>query len=120
MSKASNTLRAPIVRLSLVLFLLAWIIVFAAAGTRTPNSERSLAMIVAGFGWPVVYAFCLSMAWLATCVAATTEPIGPGKELQGTGVKSLFVPWCNVSIILLPSAVAVVGLLGLIGVLPTS
>ena len=79
-----------------------------AAATRTPNSE-SLAMIVAGFGWPVVY-FCLSMAWLAS-VAATTEPIGPGKELHEIVIRPV-----TVSIILHHRC----WLFGLIGVLPTS
>jgi hypothetical protein len=108
------------VRASITIAMIAWATVFLGFVVPAPREERLLAMLVVGVGWPLVYGFALGGCWVLGLAAVSTEPMGPAKDLQRKLMRTVFVWWLNVVIILVPGAALVVAILGLTGVFPAS
>jgi hypothetical protein len=95
-----------------------WIVLSVAA----VRMQDRTALLVCIAGWPVTYCVWLGMAWLmATACSMIGESSiwGPAKEWQLGMIRGPMVLFINMGVlIILPSAVLVAGVLGLLGILP--
>jgi hypothetical protein len=113
----SPPIRPLVLRVSLGVAFVTWIVLSVAA----VGMQDRTALLVCIAGWPVMYCFWLSMSWLmATVCSMTDKPSiwGPAKNWQLRMMRGPMVWFVNAAIVILPAAVLLAGILGLLGVLP--
>jgi hypothetical protein len=113
-------LRPWVLKLSLVIAVAAWLLLVVSSFVAAPAEDYRLAMVVAAVSWPLSYGAMLLMTGVAAELAMRTQEAdlyGPAKNFQLRAF-GLFVWFCNVATIVLPTAVALVAILGIIGLLP--
>jgi hypothetical protein len=120
--ESQSPIRPFVLKTSLAAAAAAWAAVFFVAMRPTPSDPNGhwIGVLIAIVGWPVMYGASLGMAWGSGWLVLNTREsdlYGPCKNSQLKLMCGLGLRWINAVIVIFPSMVLLLALLGLIGLI---